>query len=273
GGTDLEAARHLPARGALLGPGPAPGARASRLRRADHRLPRDPGDPQDAGRPPAVRPAEARRAGPRASRRAPAAPARRAHGRPERRGEGRHVSLHPRREPGVRHDDRADRARHGRGHGHLGPRGRARLRPQDRRRPAGRDPSRPGSPRRLPGCRSCIKVEGELGARKRTGPMLELLYAVAVAPFRDMAGAPAFLVEVLVGGVFAGLMYSLVALGFVLIFKASGVFNFAQGVMVLFAALTLVGLLERGAPVLVALGLTTVVMIALAFAIERIVLR
>ena len=57
-----------------------------------------------------------------------------------------------------------------------------------------------------------------------------------------MAGAPAFLVEVLIGGIFAGLMYSLVALGFVLIFKASGVFNFAQGVMVLFAALTLVGL-------------------------------
>ena len=43
-------------------------------------------------------------------------------------------------------------------------------------------------------------------------------------------------------------MYSLVALGFVLIYKASGVFNFAQGVMVLFAALTLVGLMERGVP-------------------------
>jgi len=51
--------------------------------------------------------------------------------------------------------------------------------------------------------------------------MLDLLYAVAVAPFRDMAGAPAFLIEVLIGGVFAGLMYSLVAFGFVLIFKAS----------------------------------------------------
>jgi len=103
--------------------------------------------------------------------------------------------------------------------------------------------------------------------------MLELLYAVAVAPFKDMAGAPAFLIEVLIGGIFAGLMYSLVALGFVLIFKASGVFNFAQGVMVLFAALTLVGLLERGAPVIVALVLTTGVMVALAFAIERLVLR
>ena len=73
--------------------------------------------------------------------------------------------------------------------------------------------------------------------------MLDVLYAVLVAPFKDMAGSPVFLAEVLIGGVFAGLMYSLVALGFVLIFKASGVFNFAQGAMVLFAALTLVGLL------------------------------
>jgi branched-chain amino acid transport system permease protein len=103
--------------------------------------------------------------------------------------------------------------------------------------------------------------------------MTEILYAVAVAPFKDMVGSPAFLGEVLIGGIFAGLMYSLVALGFVLIFKASGVFNFAQGVMVLFAALTLVGLLERGVPVVVALVLTTVVMVALAFAIERVVLR
>src|SRR5256884_3702781 len=103
--------------------------------------------------------------------------------------------------------------------------------------------------------------------------MTELLYGIAIAPFKDMVGSPAFFAEVLIGGVFAGLMYSLVALGFVLIFKASGVFNFAQGVMVLFAALTLVGLLERGAPVVVALALTTVVMVALAFAIERVVLR
>src|SRR5678815_3478930 len=94
-----------------------------------------------------------------------------------------------------------------------------------------------------------------------------------VAPFAEMAGSPLFLAEVLIGGLASGLLYSLVALGFVLIFKASGVFNFAQGVMVLFAALTLVGLLERGAPVLLALGLTTAVMVALAFAIERIVLR
>jgi branched-chain amino acid transport system permease protein len=103
--------------------------------------------------------------------------------------------------------------------------------------------------------------------------MTEILYAVFVGPFRDMAGSPAFLIEVLLGGIATGLMYSLVALGFVLIFKASGVFNFAQGVMVLFAALTLVGLMERGVPVAVALLATMAVMIALAFAIERIVLR
>jgi branched-chain amino acid transport system permease protein len=103
--------------------------------------------------------------------------------------------------------------------------------------------------------------------------MIELLYAIFIGPFRDMASAPAFFVEVLVGGLFTGLMYSLVALGFVLIFKASGVFNFAQGVMVLFAALTLVGLMERGMPVVVALVMTMAVMIALAVVIERIVLR
>ena len=92
-------------------------------------------------------------------------------------------------------------------------------------------------------------------------------------PFADIASNPTFFVEVIIGGIFAGLMYSLVALGFVLIYKASGVFNFAQGVMVLFAALTLVGLIERGLPVVVALVLTMVVMVLLAFAIERVVLR
>ena len=100
-----------------------------------------------------------------------------------------------------------------------------------------------------------------------------ILHAVLVAPFVDIASNPRFLAEVLIGGVASGLMYSLVALGFVLIFKASGVFNFAQGVMVLFAALNLVGLIELGVPVLAALVLTMAIMVALAFAIERVVLR
>ncbi|MBI1985456.1 MAG: branched-chain amino acid ABC transporter permease, partial [Rhodospirillales bacterium] len=74
-----------------------------------------------------------------------------------------------------------------------------------------------------------------------------------------MIGSPRFLLEVIIGGLLTGVMYSLVALGFVLIFKASGVFNFAQGAMVLFAALTLVGLLEHGVPVVFALAVTAVV--------------
>jgi len=101
---------------------------------------------------------------------------------------------------------------------------------------------------------------------------VDILHAL-VAPFGDMVTGPAFLVEVLIGGIAAGLLYSLVALGFVLIFKASGVFNFAQGVMVLFAALTLVGLMDRGVPAPLALLLSIAVMILLAYAIERTVLR
>lgn len=102
---------------------------------------------------------------------------------------------------------------------------------------------------------------------------MEILWAFLVAPFVDMASEPIFLAEVVVAGLLTGVMYALVALGFVLIFKASGVFNFAQGIMVLFAALTLVGLLERGMSVWLALLLTIVVMIALAYAIERVMLR
>jgi branched-chain amino acid transport system permease protein len=83
----------------------------------------------------------------------------------------------------------------------------------------------------------------------------------------------AFFMEVLVGGLLAGTMYSLVALGFVLIYKASGVFNFAQGAMVLFAALTFVSLVERGLGSGTAFAATLVVMLLLGIAIERVVLR
>jgi branched-chain amino acid transport system permease protein len=82
-----------------------------------------------------------------------------------------------------------------------------------------------------------------------------------------------FFFEVLIGGLLSGVMYSLVALGFVLIYKASGVFNFAQGAMVFFAALTYVGLLELGLPVLAALPATLAAMVVLGLAIERVVLR
>ncbi|WP_347986529.1 branched-chain amino acid ABC transporter permease [Methylomonas sp. AM2-LC] len=82
-----------------------------------------------------------------------------------------------------------------------------------------------------------------------------------------------FFFEVLVGGLLAGVMYSLVAIGFVLIYKASKVFNFAQGSMVLFSALTFVSLLERGVTFWVAFFITLLSMILLAWVIERYVLR
>src|SRR5215510_9634536 len=82
----------------------------------------------------------------------------------------------------------------------------------------------------------------------------------------------AFFIEVLAGGLLAGVMYSLVALGFVLIYKASGVFNFAQGTMVFFAALTYVSLVERGWNAWLALVVTLAVMVALGVATERVLL-
>lgn len=82
-----------------------------------------------------------------------------------------------------------------------------------------------------------------------------------------------FFFEVLIGGLLSGVMYTLVALGFVLIFKASGVFNFAQGAMVLFAALNFVGFTELGLPWWAALVATLAAMVLLAIAIERAVLR
>ena len=102
---------------------------------------------------------------------------------------------------------------------------------------------------------------------------MELLSILFVDPFLDMADSPVFLMEVIVNGLLTGVLYSLVALGFVLIFKASGVFNFAQGAMVLFAALTLVGLIEHGVPVIIAIFLTAAAMVALAVLIERLMLR
>jgi branched-chain amino acid transport system permease protein len=82
-----------------------------------------------------------------------------------------------------------------------------------------------------------------------------------------------FLIEVLVGGLLSGVMYSLVAIGFVLVYKTSGVLNFAQGSMLLFAALTFVSLIERHVPFVLALAVTFAVMVLLGIAIERLVLR
>ena len=101
-------------------------------------------------------------------------------------------------------------------------------------------------------------------------------------------------IEVILNGLMTGVMYSLVALGFVLIFKASGIFNYAQGVMALFAALTLVGFQTGQVPFshlinaifgtefhhwsdgmhnLIAIALAVMMMIAFAYLVERLVLR
>jgi branched-chain amino acid transport system permease protein len=99
-----------------------------------------------------------------------------------------------------------------------------------------------------------------------------VLLAGLAAPLLTGASEPGFYVEVLLGGLMAGVLYSLVALGFVLIFKASGVFNFAQGSMVLFAALS-VARMSEAMPLWLAVLLAVGIMVALAFVIERLVLR
>jgi len=102
---------------------------------------------------------------------------------------------------------------------------------------------------------------------------METIINFFTVPILDIINSPIFFIEVVVGGLSAGIMYSLVALGFVLIFKASGVFNFAQGVMALFAALTLVGIMGWGVPVPLAILATAAVMVVLAIIIERLMLR
>ena len=104
----------------------------------------------------------------------------------------------------------------------------------------------------------------------------------------------AFTIEVFLNGLMAGVLYALVALGFVLIYKASGIFNYAQGVMALFASLTLAGIIDGQVPfshlinailgtdihhfgwhvpAFLAILLTMVVMIGLAYAVQRLVFR
>jgi len=109
-------------------------------------------------------------------------------------------------------------------------------------------------------------------SRNLTIAFFVLLAFGAVSPLLFMGSKLAPWLEVIIGGLMSGVLYSLVALGLVLIFKASGVFNFAQGAMVLFAALSLVRLMEK-MPFIVALAVTIAIMVALAWLIERLVLR
>ena len=102
---------------------------------------------------------------------------------------------------------------------------------------------------------------------------MDLLSSIFLDPFLRMGSNPTFLIQVVWEGFVAGVLYALVALGFVLIYKASGVFNFAQGIMVVFAALTLVGLAEMGMPAWLALAAAVGAMLILAIGIEKLVLR
>ncbi|KAA8610096.1 ABC transporter permease [Salipiger aestuarii] len=100
-----------------------------------------------------------------------------------------------------------------------------------------------------------------------------MLNDIFIKPFVDMVEAPDFLLQVLWEGLVSGILYALIALGFVLIFRSSRIFNFAQGIMVVFAALTLVGLHAMGVPAWICVILTLGVMFLLAVTIERVVLR
>ncbi len=102
---------------------------------------------------------------------------------------------------------------------------------------------------------------------------MSLLSEIFVEPFVSMAEDPAFLLQTLWEGLVSGVLYALIALGFVLIFRSSRIFNFAQGIMVVFAALSLVGLHEAGVPAPLAFLFTLAIMFILAMGVERIVLR
>ncbi len=114
-------------------------------------------------------------------------------------------------------------------------------------------------------------------------PKGTILYNVLADPFIQMWDLPDLLAQTLWEGLVAGVLYALIALGFVLIYKASGVFNFAQGIMVVFAALTLVGSYEimtqrLGLPpgtvvAILALVISLAVLYLLAVVVERVVLR
>ncbi len=125
-----------------------------------------------------------------------------------------------------------------------------------------------------------------MGNLKKNWPIITLVIGILIgmmAPLVLGMSAPGFYVEVLLGGLMSGVLYSLVALGFVLIFKASGVFNFAQGAMVLFAALAMARLAEWIPPLLgiesrlignmLAFLIAMALMVGFAWLVERMVLR
>ncbi len=102
---------------------------------------------------------------------------------------------------------------------------------------------------------------------------MEFLYNISIDPFLQIIEDPVFFIQIIVEGLMAGVMYSLVALGFCLIYKASGVFNFAQGIFIVFSVLCMITVFEYGVPIIPAVLIAFAAMIGLSYLIERIVLR
>lgn len=103
-------------------------------------------------------------------------------------------------------------------------------------------------------------------------------------PITDIIGDPVYFLQNITGGLLVGILYSLIALGFVLIYKASGVFNFAQGMMAVFAALGLIFFHDKlfyplfggslyGLTIIVSIIATMLMMTLFAYLVERLMLR
>ena len=103
--------------------------------------------------------------------------------------------------------------------------------------------------------------------------MIEIFSTYVIGPFQAMAEFPPGLIETVIAGLGNGFLYALVAIGFVIIFKSSGVFNYAQGAMVFFAALNFAGLIDLGVPWYLAGLASLALMVAFSFVVERTVLR
>ena len=102
---------------------------------------------------------------------------------------------------------------------------------------------------------------------------MEILHMIFIAPFLDMVALPDLFFQGLWDGFVGGTLYALLALGFVLIFKASGVFNFSQPILMVLAALALVSFYEMGINPWISVALVLVMMYVLAFGVERLILR
>jgi branched-chain amino acid transport system permease protein len=103
--------------------------------------------------------------------------------------------------------------------------------------------------------------------------LIGILSAIFIEPFLEMAAYPDLFFQGIWDGFVSGMLYGLIALGFVLIFKASGVFNFSQPILVVLAALALVSFYKMGVPAWISVLLVLVMFYVLAWLIERLVLR